>query len=659
MSQLTIPPALMQEPAFMVWRYEERDGKPTKVPFRARNPRERASATDPETWATFVEAERAFADPDGRFDGVGRAITADLVGVDFDNALDAEGRMHAWAADLFALLPATYAEVSPSGRGFKLWLRGTKPAGCRCKRNGFGADGNGAVEVYDGGRYFTLTGNRLGDAPLEVAEAGQGFVSFLEAARLVTKDAEIFDAAPQSRADSSVVDFELRWERMLRSAKGPAIQRLLAGDRSGHNGDDSGADLALCNYLAFWFVGDAATIDREFRRSGLMRPKWDERHASDGSTYGEMTIRKAIADSREHYKPNTSTARGMAETATLGGNCGQEGAAAPFAKWQPVTLAKCMERREPIPFVVDGLLPESTVVLLHAGGGSHKTNVAVDLSICIAMGHDWLVSAGGESGRTFTIPQARPVIWISQDTPSREMQDRIGACARAHGAGTDTPLYAYTFPDPPLDMTQRLHATGLRELVERHGAGAVFIDNLSVISGDADENSASEMRPVMTGLRRVADGTRATIVIIHHETKAGGYRGTSTIRDLVDISLELKRDGQSDEVAIHADKCRFAPVPPFGARFLFEHWPDGDGHQMRTFRFAPAAFESDDETAAAIMLRIVRENPDSSKNVLQTLAKGTGLSREKVRKAIEQLARDGKIVPGKGTRNAQPFRVAA
>ncbi len=60
-------------------------------------------------------------------------------------------------------------------------------------------------------------------------------------------------------------------------------------------GDHSRADLALRCMLAFWTGGDASRIDRLLRRSTLMRSKWDERHAADGSTYRQMTIHKALS----------------------------------------------------------------------------------------------------------------------------------------------------------------------------------------------------------------------------------------------------------------------------------------------------------------------------------------------------------------------------
>jgi putative DNA primase/helicase len=53
----------------------------------------------------------------------------------------------------------------------------------------------------------------------------------------------------------------------------------------------------LCSLLAFWTRGAAERIDRLFRRSGLFREKWDERHGAH--TYGELTITKAIAGCRE------------------------------------------------------------------------------------------------------------------------------------------------------------------------------------------------------------------------------------------------------------------------------------------------------------------------------------------------------------------------
>ena len=95
-----------------------------------------------------------------------------------------------------------------------------------------------------------------------------------------------------------------RWKtrhssRKARAAKNSAkFIRLWDGDTSMHAGDDSSADMALCNQLAFW-TQDPEQLDRLFRQSGLMRKKWDAKRG-DG-TYGERTIDEALARQTEHY----------------------------------------------------------------------------------------------------------------------------------------------------------------------------------------------------------------------------------------------------------------------------------------------------------------------------------------------------------------------
>lgn len=59
--------------------------------------------------------------------------------------------------------------------------------------------------------------------------------------------------------------------------------------------------MALCQMLAFWTGCDADKMDAIFRQSGLMREKWDRQQS--GSTYGALTIQKAIAGCTTVYNP--------------------------------------------------------------------------------------------------------------------------------------------------------------------------------------------------------------------------------------------------------------------------------------------------------------------------------------------------------------------
>lgn len=283
-----IPERLREIARWVLWRYVTRKGKRTKVPCSAIDGRA-ASATDPATWSTFDEAVTAFEK--GGFDGIGFVFSPDdgLCGIDLDNCIGQSGELEPWARGIVDRV-ATYTEVSPSGRGVKLFAVAKLPPGRRRRDK---------VELYDTGRFFTVTGQHLPGTPTTV-ENRQAEIDALHA--------EIFgEGSPPPRPRPVAVPPPVAGDDELlakaRAARNGAKFSALFdhGDTSDHNGDHSAADLALCSHLAFWTGGDPAAIDRLFRRSALMRPKWDERRGE--STYGERTIRAALRRATEFYEP--------------------------------------------------------------------------------------------------------------------------------------------------------------------------------------------------------------------------------------------------------------------------------------------------------------------------------------------------------------------
>lgn len=110
-----------------------------------------ASVATPATWRGWQEVRRGD-------EGVGLGFVLDgtgLVCVDLDHALDDAGRPLPWCAELLATCPATWVEVSPSRRGLHVWGRGVVGKGRRTKVGG------GGIEVYDRGRFITVTGERF------------------------------------------------------------------------------------------------------------------------------------------------------------------------------------------------------------------------------------------------------------------------------------------------------------------------------------------------------------------------------------------------------------------------------------------------------------------------------------------------------------------
>lgn len=98
---------------------------------------------------------------------------------------------------------------------------------------------------------------------------------------------------------------------------GAKFQSLWAGDWNSHFNSASEADSSVIFKLAF-FTRDPEQIDRLFRRSALMRPKWDEMHGNE--TYGQRTIAKALSKVTDHYtpKPKRDVAQRRQPPANLG-----------------------------------------------------------------------------------------------------------------------------------------------------------------------------------------------------------------------------------------------------------------------------------------------------------------------------------------------------
>lgn len=283
-----IPAELRERDQWVVWKYVERGPgtKPTKVPFNARTGAH-ADTTAPATWSTFDEAVTAAP----RYDGLGFVFTeADpYFGVDLDGCRNPDtGDIEPWAQAIVDDV-TSYTEVTPSGRGLHVIAIGKLPAGGRRK---------GKVEIYDKARYFTVTGHHPSDTPISIEKTSVDTDELLR--RYLGGTEEPTPSAPRPVVPVDIHDHDLL-EKARRADNGAKFIALYdRGEFAGvGDGTHSAGDLSLCSRLAFWTGRDAARMDRLFRSSALMRPKWDERRGEQ--TYGEQTIACAVAGCSEVY----------------------------------------------------------------------------------------------------------------------------------------------------------------------------------------------------------------------------------------------------------------------------------------------------------------------------------------------------------------------
>lgn len=267
------------------------NGKPkmNKIPM---NPRTGtyAKVNNPATWSDYETAVGA-VEKYG-FDGIGFVFTeaSGIVGIDLDDCVLPDGSLNAFSQGVLEQLHS-YAEYSPSGDGIHILVRGRIP---RCFKSG-------RIEMYDRGRFFTYTGQRVPGFDLPIKERQAALDRLVAAHAKQLEPANTSAEAPAASVNASTLpDDRLLLEKAMQASNGAKFSALWRGDAFGY-ASQSEADSALCHMLAFWTSNDATAIDRLFRQSGLMREKWDDRHYSDGRTYGQQTIQRAIANTAEAY----------------------------------------------------------------------------------------------------------------------------------------------------------------------------------------------------------------------------------------------------------------------------------------------------------------------------------------------------------------------
>lgn len=148
---------------FGCWRNE--NGR--KVPYSPVTGR-RVSTTRPKDWVDYDVAAKAVEMGPELYTGLAFVFFKEdgIVGIDLDNCFADNGKPRPWASKLLYRLADTYSEISPSGKGIKIWARGELPANLP----GIAITGGGSIEMYGWARYFTVTGRVFGGAPLSIED---------------------------------------------------------------------------------------------------------------------------------------------------------------------------------------------------------------------------------------------------------------------------------------------------------------------------------------------------------------------------------------------------------------------------------------------------------------------------------------------------------
>jgi putative DNA primase/helicase len=293
-----LPPDLKDLLQWGVWRREYQNGKKKNVPYDAKTGRN-LSDTNPETWSPYDVALNTYCRGlRGQWDGMSFVLKSlgGIIGLDIDNCVDEHGDLTPEAQEI-ANLWGSYLEYSPNRHGIRGFARGTLPAGRRKVGN---------LEIYDGAKALTVTGWCVPGMPKILEERTEAIQELHK--KYFTTPKKPHDKGPFNPEDYEPLTDEEVIDIALRAKNGARVQALIDGDFSGY-ASSSEADLAACNYLAFYCGPNShEQIDKIFRErfAGFRPDKWDKRHYGNGDTYGQHTIKIALEDRTEFYTRSRS-----------------------------------------------------------------------------------------------------------------------------------------------------------------------------------------------------------------------------------------------------------------------------------------------------------------------------------------------------------------
>jgi putative DNA primase/helicase len=615
----SIPQDLKARDQWIRWEWMKPGGKWTKVPYQVGS-NLHADSTNPATWSSFEATEGC--------ERIGYMFAKDdpFCGVDLDNCLKRATFDEVDSADIepeaqrIIELLDSYAEISPSGRGIHVLVRGSVPGKRSTKREK-------GVEFYDKERFFTVTGAAI--SPIDSIEDRQAELQVAYKWVFGRDPKDEKDIAPPESApiNSDFSDDDIQ-SFAFRAANGEKFFRLWNGDISGYPSQNE-ADLALCSMIAFWTGPDPQRIMDLFSQSRLNREKWRSRE-----NYRTRTVEKVLAEKTEYYSPPRKDDAYHAISLSDPNSQDSEIAGEPIFP-PPVSLG-ALVKPGPRQWLVDNLIPMKYPTTLFGTGGVAKSYLALSLGMSIAQGEEAWLGFNIKSG---------PVLYLDFELEVEEQTRRGYEVAEGMG-----------LKKPPMQLHYEC-AGGMRmiEAFQRSlhwckewGIKLLIVDSTGLaLEGDSERASdvIAFFREVVGQFTQI--GT--CVLLIDHQSKlqqgdnyqkksafGSAYKGYLA-RSAIQVELMNRADGEIT-VRFRHQKTNFGSiVDPFEVRVYFR----GDEVTVDRIELDDIDLATEESIGAEErVLCAIRHRGDA---VPQEVVELTGLALSTVRREYTRLKKEGKI----------------
>lgn len=173
-----------------------------------------------------------------------------------------------------------------------------------------------------------------------------------------------------------------------------------------------------------------------------------------------------------------------------------------------------------VEWLIQNLIPKGAITMLHAWGGVGKSHLMYLIAKAIADGQPF-----------FDLDAIKmPVYYIDFENPLPEIVERM----KRMGGSENFRIWHSSWDPVPV----RIDADAW-EIYKVFPPGLLIIDSLRS-SHLLEENSSRDASFVMSRYKEICN-TGHTVSLIHHQSKIGGYRGSTAWLDLSDHVLQFNR----------------------------------------------------------------------------------------------------------------------
>ena len=528
-------------------------GKFDKLPKSAVHPEIGISTAAPEKWFTHDQALTSYIKAKGMLSGICFVMTGieGVVGIDMDNCLDANGTVAPWAQEVIRTANS-YTEVSPSGRGLRIFALGISD-GPDWTNNEVG------IEVYVGStpRHLTVSGRLLPGAPTKIAPVTPGFLAGLRgsygrastAARLEKKDLppmpDVLDEAhapalagielpPAVRDFLTDGDTTGDRSRALHSAAvsvlsaGLSMQETLSVLALNPHAMEVALDHRRQDYdraLAYLWEHHCVKAAPKARPKALTQSDFDDLSASldvpvDAEDDGLGVEGATLVGSADDFEDVSSVHTPAPKPAAF--------------KYKIYSADDYVARPSKLKWFVKGVVPKAELVAIFGASGSGKTFITLDIACRVALGLKWFGIQCQQSNVLYVVAEG-----------AMGFQDRLQAWCRHNNVNlSELRKRLFVLGDQP-NMTEKDDVKALLASIKGQCANVdlVVVDTMAQVTAGANENSGEDMGRFLGFCKAIGRSLSATVALVGHSGKdAGkGLRGWSGVKGALDAECEVIR----------------------------------------------------------------------------------------------------------------------